>query len=498
MFMLAVSAGAYGSEHSLLEAIRHNDIPAALDLLKRGKADVMEKLPDGATALHWAIYQNNLELVHQLLRAGADVNAADQDGVTPLWIASYNGNPEAARMLLQAGADPDAALRSGETPLMTAAENGNLLIVQYLLMTKADVNSTEIQRGQTALMWAVAEDHADIAAALIAGGADIMQKSKAGYSALHFASQNHSLGSVKVLLSMDAEINDVTSDKMSPLLLAAAGGHDALTRYLLEMGADPAARDYKGFTALHYAVMKRNMSGSVRSLLENGADPNAQILYTGAKHELVPVPDLPFLESPTRIVDAAAKSGTFPIGATPLYLAAQQRNAPAMRTLAKYGADPHVTNTETVYFMGGSGRRVNFIAKTTPLMGAAGMDRVAANWVEYPDELEKQALEAVKVAVELGSNVNAANEYGLTALHAAAFIGADDIIEFLIQSGADPNARDMFGQTPVTIARQIITEGLGNHFDVRPRRESPGTLSLLLRLGATPFAESGIKERGPD
>ena len=123
------------------------------------------------------------------------------------------------------------------------------------------------------------------------------------------------------------------------------------------------------------------------------------------------------------------------------------------------------------------------------------MDRVIDNWNGYPEELEMQALEAVKAAVELGGDINATNEYGMTALHAASFIGADSIVEFLIKNGANPDAKDLFGQTPLSIAEQVITAGLGENFDVRPRRSNPELVSLLLNLGAIPLEKTEIVER---
>ena len=494
IIVVAYSSIAAGSNLPLIDAIKSNDRETALSLIQK-KTDINAQQADGASALHWAVHNNDQELVELLINAGADVDIADETGATPLWVSAYNGNPMIVNKLLEAGASPDAALRTGETPLMTAAENGNLEVVKVLMSANADPGIVESSRGQSALMWAVAEGHSGIAQALIENGADVMQHSFAGYTPLHFASQNNSLDSAKILLSMDADVNETAQDRMSPLLLAAASGYDDLTRYLLELGADPNVSDYRGFTALHYASMQRSMIASVQSLLENGADPNARIIYTTADHELQPVSDLPFLESPTRIVVAGTKSGTFPIGATPFYLAAQQRNPSAMRLLARYGADIHMRNTESIYFLGGSGRRVNYIAGNTPLMVAAGMDRVAVNFYEYPEVQEKQALEAVKAAVELGADLNARNEYGMTALHAATFIGANEIVEYLISNGANPDAMDNFGQTPVSITMQVVTEGLGNYFDVRPRRTYPSTLALLMKLGAKPLEESGVVAR---
>jgi len=491
ILQLAITT-TYGSGIQLIDVIKAGDAKTANQLLRQN-VNVNAQQADGATALHWAVHRDDIQLAELLVRSGANVNAADEGGVTPLWLATQNGNSEIAMRLLKAGAKPDMPLRNGETPLMTAAEIGNLDIVKALLTAGADVNVKEVHGGQTALMWAIAEGHTDIVQALIEHGANIRDRTKGGFTPLLFASLNDSRGAVEALLSMDADVNETSPDNLTPLLLAAASGHDKLTQYLLEQGADPTDTDFKGFTALHYAAMQRHMLDSVRSLLAKGADPNAQIVKPSARHELVNIPDIPFLDLPARIVAAGTKGGTFPVGATPIYLAAQQRNAPAMHLLAENGADLDLGTTETVYYLGSSGRRVNFIAKTTPLMAAAGMDRVEANWNEYPQASRKQALDAVKVAIEMGADVNAANEYGLTALHAAAFIAADDIVEVLVNSGANLNAMDRYGQTPLSISRFVITTHVGNNFDIRPRRYDPTTSSLLVKLGATPLEDSGVQ-----
>ena len=145
---------------------------AALRSLLQQKADVNAPQVDGATALHWAVYRDDLEAADLLIRAGANVKAANRAGVTPLAMASLYGNTAMIDRLLKAGADPKERGPNGETMLMYAARNGNPAAIKVLLEAGADVNATENLRGTTALMWAAEQKHPLAVKALLDGGAD--------------------------------------------------------------------------------------------------------------------------------------------------------------------------------------------------------------------------------------------------------------------------------------------------------------------------------------
>src|ERR1043166_5805410 len=115
--------------------------------------------PDGTTPLHDACRRNDLKTVEALIKRGADVKAATRYGVMPLTLAATNGNAAILRVLLDAGADPNTATSGHETALMTAARTGSVDAVTLLLDRGATVNATSAARAQTALMWAVTENH---------------------------------------------------------------------------------------------------------------------------------------------------------------------------------------------------------------------------------------------------------------------------------------------------------------------------------------------------
>ena len=470
--LLSVASLAFPSNDlRLVEAAQNKNKQAVRELLDR-HADVRATQGDGATALHWASRWNDLETTELLIKAGADVNAANDLGITPLSLACVNRSAAIVERLLQAGADPNAAQRTGETVLMTCASTGNVDAVKSLLAHGADVNTTE-REGQTALMWAVSEKHPEVARVLIDHGADVMARSNGGFTPLLFAAQQGDIESARSLLDAWANVNQAAPDGMSPLLVASASGHEALSIFLLEKGADPNAVDHRGITALHYALQKGlstiagvrisslfsylfrpNMLELVKALLIRGADLNARISTDPHWYD----------DGPNMRVE----------GATPFLLAAASYDATAMRILAENGADRLMATNESV----------------TPLMAAAGTGRRGQQ--TRTEEEEKRALEAVRLAVELGADVNVANVRGQTALHIAAYMGSDAIIQFLVDKGAMVNVKDKFGQTPLSIAQNIITVALGDDSPRRPREFHKSASELLLKLGAVPLDPAEI------
>jgi len=151
----------------LVTAARQRDRAVLRQLLRRAGA-VNKPAGDGTTALHWAAHWDDVDAVGLLLRAGAHVNVADDGGVTPLTLACTNGSATMVRRLLDAHADPNLSRPGGETPLMAASRTGNAEVVKLLLAHGARVDAKEPSRGQTALMWAVAENHAAAARVLLA------------------------------------------------------------------------------------------------------------------------------------------------------------------------------------------------------------------------------------------------------------------------------------------------------------------------------------------
>lgn len=476
MVLLLGASSVNAADQRLVEAAKLGDKALIRSLIQQ-RVDVNTPQADGATALAWAVHHNDLESVDLLIRARANVSAANAFGVTPLYLACFNANPAVVGKLLQAGADPNSKLPSGETALMTASRTGNLEVVKLLLARHADVNASETKRGQTALMWALAENHPDVARELIARGADVQARTKSGFTVLMFAAQQGDVDAARMLLAAGAKVNDSSPEQGTALVVASASGHEALAEFLLSKDANPNAADQYGVAPLHYAILRglslgagvewyssapylyrSNMPGLVKALLAHGANPNARITKP------------PVLPGVRKLAVMSVS------GATPYILAALSYDASLMRVLVDAGADPHLATAE----------------HTTALIYAAGLAEGLGKTPVRTEEDDKNALEAVKLAVELGADVNEANKDGVTALHGAAYVGSNAIVQFLVDKGAKVNVTDTSGQTPWTVAAQVFPPTLLDD-NLRPQSGHPSTADLLVKLGATPYDPGAAK-----
>lgn len=512
-FVLPGAAAA--ADAPLIAAARTGDAGRVAALLAEG-ADARAAAPDGTTALHWAARAAAAGVVEQLLAAGADPERASRHGVTPLALAAQSGEPAVVGALLAAGADPNTATPAGETVLMAAARTGRVPVLDQLLAAGAAVDAAESWRGQTALMWAAAENNAAAVARLLAAGADVEARSSGGLTPLLFAVREGGLDAVRALLAGGADANAGISNttagsgsytpaatgRTSPLALAVINAHFELAAVLLEAGADPAARDARGSVLHALAWIRRPGSGRppeptgnldslalARRLLAQGADPDVRIAWREIPFEV----DLGIVKPPPNV--SVGRNYLSFVGATPFYLAAKHADLDLMRLLVDYGADPLTPTGQGV----------------TPLMAAAGL----GFWDgESPGPLngtpERVRLEAVKLALALGNDLRAAADFGdtrlegdgvelllrhplnllaldpqrdrgdmrwngSTALHGAAMMGSNLIVRYLVERGADVNARNIVGWTPLMVAEGV--------FVANTEKAWPETAALLRELG---------------
>ncbi|MGA2713311.1 MAG: ankyrin repeat domain-containing protein [Bryobacteraceae bacterium] len=505
---IAGVSSAFGAtaDLRLIEAVKQADAKTVRSLLAQ-HVDVNATEADGSTALHWAAQRDNLELVDLLIASAANPKAATRYNITPLSLACTNGNATIVEHLLNAGADPNSTSEEGETALMTASLTGKVDAIKLLLARGADVNAKEPYRGQTALMWAASEGNAAAVEMLIEFGADVKARSKSGFTPLLFAVRNAHTDAVTVLLQHGANVNDVAPDGTSVLNMAVVNAYFDLASFLLDHGADPNAPDPRG-SALHTLAWLRrpgsdgaagvggvphappiptgNMTALelAKRLLEHGANPNIRISWKEKEFDK----EGGTTRNPPNI--QLGRHLLSYVGATPFYVAARGGDAPYMRLLVEYKADPKLPTAHGI----------------TPLMAAAGL----GTWEgETPGPFtgcpESERLEAVKLALELANDINAHADFGnykmegdpqytllyyplnidellnlgvgdprwsgSTALHGAVVSGQPSLVQYLVDHGAQVDAKNKLGWTPLMLA-----EGA---FYANAKKEFPPAAAIL-------------------
>jgi len=445
----ASTLGAAG-DLRLVNAAKNRDVASVQSLLKQ-RLDVNAPDVDGMTPLHWAAHWGELETVKLLLNAGANAKAANRYGVTPLHDASLLANVPMMEALLKAGASPNAGYGSGETPLMMAARSGHIDAVKLLVENGADVSAAEEFRGATPLMFAAEENHAEVVKFLLnhgakvnarsakfsfgdvkmAGGGAFMDRPEGGLTPLFFTAREGAIDSAQVLIAAGADLNVTeTQYGFSPLMTAIFNGHYDFAGMLIEKGA--GTND----GSLYLAIEMRNLAfyknrpnppdkdknlrslDVVRMLLDHGADPNAA--YSK--------------KIPPREAQGDIKVTP---GATPLFRATKSTDVAAVRLLMEKGAKPSIATND----------------HSTPLMVAAGLGvplTVTEDTIQGGDKGDP--LDAMKLFVQAGADVNAANDQGFTAVHYAAQGGRNKLIEFLAANGAKLDVKNKAGKTPLDLA----------------------------------------------
>ncbi len=500
LLLLAASGPVLAAGSEVADAAAKGDRNAVRSLIQR-KVDVNAPQVDGTTALHWAARVDDLDLADMLIAAGANISAANREGVTALQLASINGSAPMLQKLLKAGADPNTPLdQFQDTALMMAARTGKTEAIRVLLETGAKVNVAETWGGTTPLMWAAAEHHAAAVKLLIDAGADVNARTKFVAAAngrgfegrspkaddpeqkvadfasgwltpLMFAAREGDLESARLMIAAGANVNTRGGDGKNALGLAIFNGNYELASYLVDAKSDVNQADTQRFTPLYWAVDRRNMETApnfpwmvtadplplIKKLLDAGANPNAIIQNT---------PRARMREGSPRIIFATA-----------LMRAAFAGDLELTKLLLSYGADPKVISNDG----------------ETMLAAACGLAFIQGYHRTKP---AAERLEVVKVFVDLGVDVNQADDYGITPLMAAANMGDTKMIQYLVDKGANLAAYDLgkkndgaFGASVEPLMPVDYAVGVGTFVPNNAIIMHDDAVALMMKL----MQERGIK-----
>jgi ankyrin repeat protein len=479
---LFLSAPAW--TQTLPQLVEEQDFEAALAMVNAG-ADANALSPDGTSALHWAVYWGNQALVERLLRAEANPDTRNDYGSSPMMEAATVGNTGMLALLLDAGADVESPNAERQTALMAVARTGNLDAARLLLEHGADVNAVELWGGQTALMWAAARRHPDMVKLLVEQGAEVDTRAidrdwerritaeprvkdmwTGGFTALLYAVREDCIECVAALLDSGADINRPDPDNVSPLLLSLINMRFDIARLLIERGADINQWDFWGRTPLYAAIDLNILPNSNRGdlppvqnttglqiatmLLERGADPDYALKLSPPAREIV--------------YDRGGDYGVMTTGSSPLQRAAYGADIDAMALLLQYGARVELAN-------------INGVDPLVALMNNGG--------TRNRNKTEATVIAGLRLLMEAGVDINSkGGRGGESPLHAAARQDWQEVVKFLAANGADLDAVDANGLTPLD--RAMGRTGRGDEVSTDIAAALADMAALLTRLKDNP------------
>jgi ankyrin repeat protein len=445
--------------------VNYGDLELAARMLEAGADPNLRSPATGVTPLSIALSGSNPASVALLLEHGADPNLNVEDGDTPLMHAARTGFPDFVKLLVEHGAEVDSRQPEfGYSPLMLAANAGDLESVEFLLSHGADPNAATTPIGEEVWIKPNGQPGFGNGIGIIRGGtpADRGRRDalQGGMTALLYAARHNYADVAAALLDGGADIQQAEANAIFPLLMAISNANAAVATLLVDRGASVNGADWYGRTPLWEAVNVRNlyvdsetlqngverdaMLGVIRLLLDKGADVNARTKETPPfRSFMLGVGSLEWVDF---------------TGQTPFLSAALSGDLTVMKLLLEHDADPFI----------------NTYQGTSALMAAAGI-----NWVYYQTYTEgpEQLLAAVKFCHELGMDVNQVNSMGLSALHGAANRGSLDIIEYLVANGGKLDALDNENRSPLDWAKGVF---LATH-PAEPKPEAMALISSLLQ-----------------
>ena len=445
--------------------------------------DINAAQADGMSALFWAVYHEEADMVSLLLNAGAEANVQNRYGLTPLIQSAITGNGEIISMLLDAGADANARTLQGDTALMNAAKAGTVDGVRALIEAGADVEAKDTYGFQTPLMWAASANQAEIVRILAENGADVNARSaelifsgiqqggvqgdfpNGGLTSLHHAARDNGVETVEVLLALGADPNILDPQGISPLRVAATNENLDIAKILIEGGADLndgsfvdiVEIPYKRFAMQHAASNYDNQT-TVAELVE-------LMIEMGVDVDSTPESGIPVFS--TNFVGAAGTSGQ-----TALFNAAVGDRLDNVEMLLANGASPNSL----------SKRGSTPLAAVLNVYSGYRPPNVNNGDVITTEPTLEEKMPIVEALFAHGADVNTSGENG-SILHGAASLGNDEVVEFLIEKGIDLAIKDSSNRTALDVASGVPPVG-GERpmFPGAPAPETPvyeSTMAIL-------------------
>lgn len=473
------------ADTKLADAAMQGD-KATVQSLIRQHVDVNAPQGDGSTALHWAAYRDDAEMVRMLIAAGANVKAATREGaITPLFMACTSGDAAIVGALLTAGADPNSVKSNGTTALMIAAESGGVDAVKMLVDRGANVNAKEAAHGQTALMFAAAQNRESVVRFLLGHGADA-----------NVATAVRKLE--KVRFDQDGNIvedrpgragSGANDDSANLEVLAhAVGLESAVYAVDTSAGAKGALVTFAhavGFKTVDYSVdnarKKAPKAGDIGNRPPRKSGPD----FMGGMTALLYAAREGYLEAARALVESGANVNQASEGEkmSPMVEAIINGHLDLAKYLLDHGADPKLATVDGL----------------TALYATIDVQWVPKTWFPQPSVNQEKVsyLDLMGALIAHGADVNAqtsdkvwfrsfTNDYtwvdtgGATPFWRAAQSSDIPAMKLLIAHGADAKLATKSGETPLHAAAGI---GWAWNWSVRAPFPAVDAVKYCVELG---------------